>query len=178
MTQGLVFLGASSSSGIGALGLSGSAFLIQLITFILAFLILRRYAFKPIIKLLDERRKTINEGVNLGEDMKKKSAELEDEIAEKLRAARLEADKIVGAAQQEARGMLQETEESARAKAEAIVKEADERIKQNTQLARKRLEKELVGLVSDVTEAIIDEKIDLKKDSALIDKALSKRGAV
>ena len=42
----------ASSSGLGALGFSLSSFLIQLGSFLIVFLILKRYAFKPIIKLL------------------------------------------------------------------------------------------------------------------------------
>ena len=38
------------------LGVDGKAFVIQLITFVLAYLVLRRYAFGPILKVLRERR--------------------------------------------------------------------------------------------------------------------------
>ena len=58
-----------SSSGLGALGLDGRALIIQLITFVLALLILKRYAFKPISKVLNERRELIESGVKLGEEM-------------------------------------------------------------------------------------------------------------
>ena len=57
-------------------------------------------------------------------------------------------------------------------RAEGIIKEAESQIKQATERERKRLEKELVGLVSEVSEAIIGEKVDATKDAALIDKAL------
>jgi len=46
MLQIISVFGETSSSGLGALGISGQALLIQLITFGLAFLVLRRYAFK------------------------------------------------------------------------------------------------------------------------------------
>jgi len=60
-----------SSSGLGALGISGQAFLIQLVTFLLAFLVLRQWAFKPIVRLLRERRETIDRGVHLGNKCKR-----------------------------------------------------------------------------------------------------------
>ena len=61
---------ADSSSGIGALGIDGKAFIIQLVTFILAYLVLQRYAFKPILKVMRDRRDTIEAGVRLGEEMR------------------------------------------------------------------------------------------------------------
>lgn len=166
---------AESSSGLGALGVDGSAFVIQLITFILAFLVLKRYAFKPIIKVLRERRETIENGVKLGEKMKQEEAKLAAKVDEALHEARKEADSIIATAQDSGRQAIREAEEKARAKAEGLVKEAESRITQETARARKQLEKEVVGLISDATEAIIDEKVDAKKDAALIERALKER---
>lgn len=164
-----------SSSGIGALGLNLQSFLIQLGTFIIAYLVLRKWAFKPILKMLQERRETIEKGVGLGEQMQKDKAELEQKVAKALRDARAQADEIVSSAQDRGRQAVAEAEEQARKKAEGIIAEAEERIKQNTQQARKKLEKDLVGLIAETTEAIIDEKIDAKKDGALIDRALKEQ---
>lgn len=162
----------AETSGIGALGVDGKAFLIQLVTFVLAFLILKKYAFGPIIKMMDQRRQTIESGVTLGEEMKKKQAELEKKVNEALANARKEADGILATADDAARAKAAETEAKARKKAEGILKEADERITQDMARARQKLEGELVNLVSDATEAIIGEKVDAKKDAALIESAL------
>lgn len=166
---------AAESSGIGALGINGKAFLIQLITFLLAFLVLKRYAFKPIAKVLNERRQTIESGVKLGEDMQKERAKLDDNVAKILRDTRREADTILASAQDDARQTVRDAEDKARQKATGILKEAESRIAQDTARARKQLEKELVGLVSDATEAIIGEKVDAKKDAQLLERALKEQ---
>ena len=140
-----------SSSGIGALGFDGKAFLIQLITFILAYLVLRRWAFGPITKLLDERRDTIERGVKLGEDMQKEKVELEKQVEQKLQDARVEADQMIAAAQDTARDTVREAEDKARSKADNIVAEAQGRITTETARARKSLETELAGLVAEAT---------------------------
>ncbi len=164
---------ADSTSGIGALGVSGQALLIQLVTFGLAYLVLRRFAFQPILKVLRERRETIEKGVLLGEEMQKERAELDKKVTAQLHKARAEADGIVAEAQDTARATVREAEDKARGKADGIVKDAEARAAQEVKRARKALETELVGLISDATEAIIDEKVDAKKDAALIDKALA-----
>ena len=163
---------ASSSSGLGALGIDGKAFLIQLVTFALVFLVLKKWAFKPITKILDDRRKTIEAGVNLGEEMKKEQAVMEAKVAEELTKARQEADNIVGSAEETSRQTIREAEAKAQEKAAVIVKEGEERAANEMTRARKKLEAEIVGLVSDATEAIIGEKVDATKDAALIDRAL------
>lgn len=177
MNPALLTKFGESSSGIGALGFDGKSFLIQLITFILAYLVLRRWAFGPITKLLDERRETIERGVKLGEDMQKEKAELEKQVEVQLHEARQEADKLMAGAQETARETVREAEEAARAKADNIVAEAEGRISTETARARKALESELAGLVAEATEAVIDEKVDAKKDASLIEKALKRSSA-
>jgi len=168
---------AESASGIGALGVDGRAFLIQLTTFVLLFLVLRKYAFKPIIKVLNERRDTIESGVKLGEEMQKENEKLDAKIAKILQDTRTEVDTILNDAQEASRQTVREAEDKARQKAAGILKEAESRIEQDTARARQQLEKELVGLVSDATEAIIGEKVDAKKDAQLIERALKEQRA-
>lgn len=172
MLQTLTIFGESSSSGLGALGVDGKAFVVQLLTFIFAYLVLRRYAFAPILKVLHERRETIESGVALGESMQKERAKLDDQVAAKLQESRLQADSIIASAQETAKQTVRDAEEKAKVKAQTILDEAAGRITQETLAARKQLEKELVGLISDATEAIIEEKVDAKKDAVLIERAL------
>lgn len=164
-----------SSSGLGALGVDGKAFVIQLITFVLAFVVLKKYAFRPILKVLEERRETIESGVRLGEEMQKQRAELDAKVDAALREARVKADAIIAQSQDAARDQLREAEEKARLKADNILKDAHARGEQDIARMGKELQAELVGLVSDATEAIINEKVDAKKDAALIDKAFKER---
>lgn len=172
-----LFFGAeeASTSGIGALGISPSAFIIQLITFVLVFALLKKYAFKPIVHLLEERRRVIDEGVKAGQLMAKEREKLESEIAQVMRDARTEADKIINTGHKEAREIMREAEKGAQHKVEVMLADAEARINEDTQQARRKLEKEIVGLVSEATEAIVEEKVDPKKDAELINKALKGR---
>lgn len=175
MINSVTTFGEASSSGLGALGVDSKAFVIQLITFVLAYLVLRRYAFGPITKVLCERRETIENGVKLGEEMRKERTALEEKVEKLLHETRQEADTIINGAQETAKQTIREAEDKAREKAAVILKEAEDRIAQDTQRARKALEKELVGLISEATETIIGEKVDAKKDAALIDRALKEQ---
>lgn len=172
MIQPLFYFGEASSSGLGALGVDFKAFIFQLITFVLAFLVLKRFAFKPITKMMDERRKLIESGVTIGEQMKKDQAELEAKITQELAKAREKADSILASAQDEAKEAIKDAEAKAREKADAILADAKEKTKQDIARARKQLEGEVINLISDATEVIIGEKVDTKKDAQLIDKAL------
>ena len=166
------FAAEPEASGIGALGIDAKALVIQLVTFLLAFLVLKKWAFGPILKIMDERRKTIEAGVELGEKMKKDQAAMETKVAETLADARSQADEIVAGAEETSRQTIREAEGKAAEKAATIVKEGEERAAAEMVRARKKLEGEVVALISDATEAIIGEKVDATKDAALIDRAL------
>lgn len=168
---------ADSSSGLGSLGIDGKAFIIQLVTFLLAFWVLKRWAFGPIVKFMEQRRKTIEDGVLLGEQMKKDKAALEAKVADTLAKARNEADGIIAEANDAARQTVREAEEKAAAKAAVIVKEGQERAAGEMVRARKQLEGQIVGWVSDATEAIIGEKVDASKDAGIIERALKEQQA-
>lgn len=164
--------GSEASAGIGALGVDGKAFVIQLITFVLAFFVLKKWAFGPIIRMMDERRRTIESGVSLGEKMRKDQAEMEAKVDAKLHEARQKADEIIASAEETSRQVVRDGEEKAKSKAASIIKEGKARVETEATISRKKLESELVGLVAEATEVILGEKVDAKKDGELIDKAI------
>lgn len=158
----------------GILGFSPQAFIIQVITFILVFALLKKFAFDRIVKMLDERHKVIDEGVRHGLNMKQEREKFEKEISQTARNARHQADEIIGDAQKEARDIIREAEKAANKKADNILKDAEERIKEEAEQAKRRLEKDVAVLVSEATEALVEEKVDAQKDADLIDKAIKK----
>lgn len=165
----------AEATGIGALNISLSAFIIQLITFTIVFLILNKYAFKPIGRKLEERRKVIEDGVKLGLKLEKEKAKVDIEIVEVKKDARKEADKIIATAHKEAREVIRDAEKSTARKVEAMLAEADVRIVEETEQSKRKLEKDIVGLISEATEALVGQKVDPKKDAELIDKILKGR---
>lgn len=154
------------------LGLDAKAFVIQLITFLFVFLLLKRFAFTPITNMLEKRRKTIDDGVRLGLRLEKERDKLDEEIAQVTRDARHEADKIVAAGHKDARELVREAEKNAQAKIERMIVDAEERIKEESEHAKRKLEKDLIGLVSEATEVIVGEKVDSAKDLELVQKAM------
>lgn len=171
----LLFAAETTSSGGLPLGLDLKAFIFQLITFVLLFFLLKKFAFKPIVKLLNQRHQVIEDGVRMGLKMEKEKAKLDETIAKAMRDARVEADKIIATGHKEAREIIREAEKTAQRKAESIIADAEVRINEESEQARRKLEKDIVALVSDATEAIVGEKVDPKKDAELIDKILKGR---
>ncbi len=166
---------ASSSSGLGALGVSSSAFVIQLITFILGYLVLKKWAFKPIIKMLDERRQKIEQGVTLGDQLLKKEKDLEEKVSHELHNARIKADKIISDAEESAKNLVKKAEDDAVLKAENVLKEAKEKINSEAALMKQKLESDILTLIGDTSSAILKKKLDSSEDKILIEKTLKEQ---
>jgi F-type H+-transporting ATPase subunit b len=166
---------AEEATGLGALGVSLESFIIQLITFFLVFMLLKKFAFTPIGKMLEKRRQTIDDGVRLGQKLERQQEKMDQEAAKITKEARHEADRIISNANKDARQIQRDAEKAANRKADAMLSDAEARIKEDTQQAKQKLEKEIVGIVSEATEAIVGEKVDSKKDDEIIQKIIRKR---
>ncbi len=162
----------TEATGLAALGVNFTTFLIQIITFIIIFVLLKKFAFDRVSKVLEQRRTVIDDGVRLGRKLEKERDNLDKEIAQITREARHDADRIIATANKESREILRGAEKTAQRKTEAMVADAEARIEEDKKQALKKLEKDIVELVSDATETIVHEKVDPKKDSELIDKAI------
>ena len=171
----LLFAATETAEHAGSslpLGIDGKTLLFQFITFVLVFVVLRRFAVKPIVALLDKRHKTIDDGVRMGLTMEKEKAKFDRELDKVMRDARHQADEIIARANKEARQIQREAEQNAKKKVNAMFVDAEERLAEEATQSKKNLEKDLIKMVSDVTEAIVGEKVDSKRDAELVKKAM------
>ena len=160
------------AAGIAALGIDPWAILAQAVTFLVLFVVIKKFALEKIIKSLEERRQTIDKGVRLGYEMAEERAKLEAKIDAELRKTREQADQIIADAKKEAGEALKAAEAAAAQKVDAMLADADLRIEDNMQKARQELKAQMLEYVADATEVIIGEKLDAKKDEGLIKRAL------
>lgn len=165
---------AEEAQGIAALGIDPLAILAQAATFLVLFFVIKKYALDGIVKSLEQRRKTIDDGVRLGVEMEAEKEKLEAKIEEQLAKARKEADKIIAESHEEAGGIMKEAEAETARRVEAMLAEATNRIEEETANARAELQQEMRTLVAEATETILEEKLDTKKDASLLERALNR----
>ncbi len=164
-------------SGIGALGIDPLAIGAQALTFLVLFFVIKKFALSGIIETLEKRRKTIDDGVRLGQEMEVEKEKLEQRIEETLSKARTEADAIIAEAHEESGGLLKEAELKTAEKVETMLIEAQTKIDGEVKRAKKELQKDTLELVARATEIIIHEKLDASKDAKLMERSLSEVGA-
>lgn len=158
--------------GLAVLGLDLKAILLQSGTFLLLLFVIKKFALGKIITTLEQRRLTIQEGIDNAERMQKLSEESALEQEKILRKTHQEADVILAKAHEEAGSIVQLAHDKALEKTESMIADARAQISQDVDTAKSELKGELLSLVAGATEVVLEEKIDVQKDAALIERSL------
>src|SRR5712691_13282161 len=93
-------------------------FLSQVISFVIVALLLRRFAYKPILAVLEERRQRIEQGLLNAELIKKQLAEAEQRYAEILTKANADAQRMIDEARASSAHLAERKQQEAVAAAE------------------------------------------------------------
>lgn len=165
--------GAEAAGGIGALGLDGRGLVFQVINFAILLGVLYRFAYRPLLRVLEERRQTIEESLKSAADIKQERQELEREKHSIVNEARREAETIVGRSEKEAQLIQGRAQAAGQQTADRLMTQAQAQMGQQLATARAALKREALGLVVTATERVLKEKIDEKKDRALVEDAIT-----
>ncbi|MBF0494132.1 MAG: F0F1 ATP synthase subunit B [Candidatus Omnitrophica bacterium] len=154
--------------------LSTSEIVAQILCFMLVLFLLKKFAWKGILKSLDDRRDRIAaefkkiEGLhaevdNMKNDYREKMNEIEKVMREKINEAVLEGKRVAS-----------EMREKAQIDGKNIMANAEAEIKQEIAKARGELKRELVDIVIGATEKVIEEKVTDEKEKEMITSFLFK----
>lgn len=146
--------------------------LAQVVNFALVLFVLYKFAYKPILKTLNDRTQKIEEGVKHAEDMEHKLAELEKKEREIITEARKESQKIISASQVSVEKNKEEIICEAKAQSEKILEDARKKIEEEKKKMFLEIKSEVADLVIFATEKILKEKINNKNNEELIIKAI------
>ena len=152
------------------LGIDWRLLIAQLINFLILLFVLRRFAYKPLLKLLDERRQKIADGLANAQKAKSNLEEAEKERWEIISTAKKGASEIISLAEAAAQKNREETLKEAKAGVEKIVTEARKQIDSEKSKMIGEIKSEISGLVMLAAEKTASIKLDDKKDKELIEK--------
>jgi F-type H+-transporting ATPase subunit b len=129
-------------------------FLSQVISFVIVALLLRRFAYKPILGVLEERRRQIEQGLLNAELIKKQLAEAEQRYAEILAKANADAQKMIDEARESGAHLAERKEQEAIAAAEQIRAKAERASALEYERTMAAVKREIGRLVIDTTAKV------------------------
>lgn len=143
------------------------------LTFLLLLVVLSKFAWGPIVKMLDERERTIRDAI---EQAKKERAEAERMLAEQkasLAAAQREAAALAQSSKQEVEALRADLTARARKEADDLVAAARKQIQEEKAKALGELRGQVADLAIDAARRLIQSSLDEKAQRALVEEYIS-----
>ncbi len=152
----------------GQLGIHWDQLITHIIAFIIAVWILKRFAWKPILGLLEERRQKIKDEFDAIDDKKVELENLKDEYEEKLKEIDAEARQRINEAVNEGQKIAAEIKEQAKADQKKEIEKAKQKIEAEIAAARTQLRDDMVNMAIQAASKAISESMDEDKHRKLI----------
>lgn len=162
-----------SAEGLATFGVDPVMIAVQSGTFLILFILIRRYAFDKIVDILRERREAIEESLKNADRIAEREASTKEEAERQIAKARGRADEIIAQANEEAGTIVANAEAEAEKRANNIVERAEKQAQSRYDELHSQLKAELAGLVSQATEFVVTEKMTGADDEKLVKKAIS-----
>jgi F-type H+-transporting ATPase subunit b len=144
------------------------------LTFLLLLVLLSKFAWGPIVKMLDERERTIRDAI---EQAKKERAEAERMLVEQkasLAAAQREAAELAKRSKQEVEALRQDLTARARKEADDLVAQARRQIQEERAKAVAEIKGLAADLAIDAARKLITTSLDEKAQRALVEDYIAK----
>ncbi len=150
--------------------------LISLANLTILFLLLKKFLYKPVLKMLEERRNQIDKDYS-DAAAAKQSAEAKDaELTERLSGAKAEAESIVKDAADVAKIRGDKIVEEARATADGIIRQAEEDAELERRRVGENIKEQIIDVSTALAEKMLQREVNANDHNALIDDFISKIG--
>jgi F-type H+-transporting ATPase subunit b len=143
------------------------------ITFVLLLVVLRKFAWGPIVGMLAERERTIREALDEARRERAQAEKLLSEQKEALAHAQREAAEIARRNQQEVEALRQELTARARKEADTLLVEARRQIGEELSRARAELKAEVVDLAILAAGQLVKANLDAQAQRRLIEEYIA-----
>jgi F-type H+-transporting ATPase subunit b len=154
------------------LGINPPVIITQVVTFVILLIILRVFAYKPIMNMLDERSRKIKESMNQAEAVRQQSLSAENEVRKQLEEASREGQERIARAARVGEEVKQKAQEDARKEAEVLLVRARSEIQKERDEAIGELRSAFADLTVLAAGKVIDKSLDKEEHRQLIEKVL------
>ena len=146
--------------------------LAQIVNFTILLLLLRLFLYKPVLKILEERKKKISKSLKDAEEIEKRLAETQMEQEELLGKARTESNQLIAEAKLEAKELSEKTLAEARFVAEEMLAKNGERLKLEREEMISEVKSEIAVLVTTAAAKVAGKSLDQIDNKKMVDETI------
>ncbi len=150
--------------------------LISLINLFLLFLIIKKFLFKPVKKVLEQRQADIDESYEAARVANDEAQRNRDELEKQLSEANDRADEILQNATENAKYRGEKIIEEAQERADSIIRVAQNEAELERKKASDSIKREIVDVSSTLTEKMLEREINTDDHRSLIDSFIENIG--
>ena len=150
----------------------------SIINFAVLALLLIKFLYKPIHRMLDERQKSISESLNAAVAAREESEAVKASLQAEIIKAREQAESLVAAAQKASEEAKKDILAQARTEAQALTEKAKAEINREKTEAIARLKEEVATLAIAAATKILTGELDPAKQKDLADKYIAEMGRI
>ncbi|SET68295.1 F0F1 ATP synthase subunit B [Thalassotalea agarivorans] len=150
-----------------------STLIYELIAFVVFVLFCMKYVWPPLMAAIEERQKTIADGLAASDRAAKDLELAQEKAAAQLKEAKAQAAEIVEAAKKRENQMIEEAAEKAQAEREKIIASGHAEIETERNRAKEELRKQVATLAVVGAEKILERSIDAAAHSDILDKLVA-----
>jgi F-type H+-transporting ATPase subunit b len=147
-------------------------FLWTILTFLVLVTLLAKFAWRPLLQALDSRQELIRKSLDDAQQAKQELERLQQESAQIIRQARIDAEAVVAQSRSDAARLREEMRQKAKAEADGIVRNAERQIQLETQRALLQIRHEAVDLSVMIASKILRRNLTKEDNEKLIEEAL------
>lgn len=144
----------------------------QVVNFFILLFILKKLLYGPILKVLDDRKKRIEESLKNAEEIERKLRETDERVDQILVKASLEGQKIIDEATAQANQIIEDAKRAAENLSQKMLEEARGRIQIERENMRWELQKDLSRLVMLIVQKVTGKMLKQRGQKELIEKTV------
>lgn len=148
----------------------------QILIFFILLMLLKKYAFGPIISMMQKREEHIADQISSAEKNRKESEKYLIEQRQEIDKARIEAQSIIANAKTISEQQTEVMVKSARLEAERMKESALAEIKREKELAVSELREQVASLSVLIATKVIERELDEKQQAKFIEETLKEVG--
>lgn len=149
---------------------------VQIISFLILVWIIAKFAWKPLLNMMEKRRQNIADNLAKAEQERKEAERIKQEYQEAMVKARQEAKAIIEKATKDSEKRASEILEKARQENELLKQAALSEIEREKQKAVAEVRVQVIEMSMAIAEKIIQQKMDQQVHDALVDQFIQEVG--
>ena len=159
---------------LASLGINPIYLIGQIVNFTILLIVLKKFIYKPVLKVLDDRAKLISKGTKAAEESIQKEKEIAEEKEKIIQKTQQEMEKMIAQTKIEAETLKKEILEKAKAEAEKIIEKKEIEMQNLLRQQEQELQNKMADIAIGAAKKILENYLDSEMQKKIVESQMKK----